>query len=274
MKAIYDFFWKDFCDYYLELAKARLYCKDDSPDSAAARTVAQGLLTVILEGVLRLLHPVAPFITEELWSTMREHWGEQIGHDTCLEPTLGMKTVEALNWTSIMVARWNDFAPESLFDSKAEEEMSLLCDVIYTIRNIRGEMRIQPGVSANVLLMAADPEKRQVLENDVRFFSALTNISELKIVETAEAPASAATAVASGIVVCVELPIEMRQREIERLKREIARVSQEKARQQTKLANDSFVSKAPAAVVDKERGKLESLNQEHEQLEGKLGRLL
>ena len=151
--------------------------------------------------------------------------------------------------------------------------MALLCEIVYTIRNIRGEMKLQPGVAANVLLVASDPSKRDVLGRHSRFFDALTNIRDLRVVGAAEPPASASTGVASGVVVYLELPAEMRLQEAERLTREIARVTADMTRQQAKLADERFTAKAPASVVEKERCKLEALAHEHEQLREKLARL-
>lgn len=280
VKTIYDFVWKDFCDYYLELAKRRIYQKDASSDKD--RVNAQGTLVSILEGSLRLLHPFSPFITEELWSAVREKWGadqpakpEHTKSSVTLDepPSLGAQTLDALRSPSIMVAPWNDFAPEALIDDEAENEFELLREVVYTIRNIRGEMKIPPSVPATVHLVAQTDDVCKLLEEQSAFLTSLTNIKTLEVLTEAEAPAFAATGVAGPVVVYVELPEELRKQEIERLQKELTRIAGERERLDAKLSNEAFAGKAPAQVVAKEREKLDKLVQEQDQLESKLGAL-
>jgi valyl-tRNA synthetase len=268
VKAVYDFFWKDFCDYYLELVKPRLYAK--SVDDDAPRTQAQAMLIVVLEGALRLLHPFCPFITEELWTAMRGKWqgGAQAGPGF-----LGSRTLEAFAAPSVMVAPWNSFAPDSLLDEAAEQNMDILQDVIYTIRNIRGEMKIPPGTPAAVTLICPNPEVKSVLEQHTGFFETLTNIRSLGIFADHEAPASAATGIVRGIVAHVELPEELRQQEIARLEKELARVTAEFERLGAKLADGKFAAKAPEAVVEKEREKQRRAGEDCDQFEAKLRKL-
>ncbi len=275
VKAIYDFFWKDFCDYYLELAKPRLYAGTREGAGEAdhrERAGAQALLVTLLEGVLRLLHPVCPFITEELWSHLRDRWGDD-ARDSTLSPTLGSAALKSLRSRYLMSAPWIAMDEASWADPQAEEQIGLLQDVVYTIRNIRGEMKLGPGVPASVLLVCTDGETRRVLEQDADFFRTLTNLRELRIVASAEPPAFAATAVTRGIMVFVDLPGEMRSQEIQRLEKEVARAAGECQRLEAKLGNESFTARAPAAVVEKEREKLRQTAEEARQLEEKLNRL-
>lgn len=271
VKSIYDFFWKDFCDYYLELVKPRLYAQ--APEAAQARTSAQAIVVVVLEGALRLLHPFCPFITEELWSAMRDKWRTgQPGAGATAE-SLGQLSLTAFASESIMLAPWNSTAPDTLIDPEAEEEMALLQEVIYTIRNIRGEMKITPGTAVQVHLATPDENKRALLEQRQSFFRVLTNLGGLEITAEAEPPAFASTGVAGGVTIHVELPASQREQEVARLNKELARLTGERDRLGAKLSNEGFTAKAPAAVVEKERQKLQQITEDCQQLEVKLAKL-
>lgn len=275
IRAVREFFWNDLCDYYLELVKPRLYAgtkggENAAPAGARSRAQAQAMLAAVLEGTLRLLHPFCPFITEELWSTMREKWGRG---SAPAEDTVGSRALEAFTSASIMIAPWNSFAPAEFLDEEAEASMSLLQEVIYTIRNIRGEMKIPLGVPASVSLIAPDGCARAILERERPFFSTLTNLRALRVEAQAEPPAAASMAVTNGITVYVELPSEMLEQEAARLRKELVRVDAERKSIEKKLSNEGFVSKAPPQVVQKEREKLDRLAQEYEQIDAKLQRL-
>ena len=272
VRSIYDFFWKDYCDYYVELAKPRLYCKDSGEAADASRRQAQATLIVVLEGALRLLHPFCPYITEELWSAMRDalpHSGDKARNDQ----SLGAQTIGAFGAANIVVAPWNDPPSAALVDEPAEQAMDLLQELVYTIRNIRGEMKMQPAVSADVLLVAPDPSSRTTLETNAGFFRTLTNIKDLRIAPDAQAPPFAATGSTRGIAVYVELPREMMQQEIERLRKELEQASANRERQEAKLANEAFTAKAPPKVVEKEREKLQQMVEEQARLSEKLARI-
>lgn len=297
-KAIYDFFWKDFCDYYLELVKPRLYQNPNdlsaTPEALRSRTAAQATLVIVLEGTLRLMHPICPFITEEIWNRIAALWREEIVTTapspsasgsrvsplgttdrgvTSPSTSLGSLAIEAMESPSIMLARWNDHAPASLIDAQAEEQMRFLQEVVYAIRNIRGEMRIPPGVAVRVVLSTRDGAKRALLDAHWRFFTTLTNICALECTEEPQQIAFAASAVAEGVTVLVELPQELRERERERLEKEIARTRNERDKLEAKLSNDSFTAKAPAQVVQAEREKLDRLTDELEQMQAKAAEL-
>jgi valyl-tRNA synthetase len=307
VKAIYDFIWKDFCDYYLELAKKRLYLnKHDvsaSPGEIRSRSAAQAMLVVILEGSLRLLHPFCPFITEELWSVLRQKWGETVtstplnsaeasgvapapvapaadammhgvvDHAHGVEAFLGHRTLDALVYPSIMVAPWNDFAPAELIQDEVDSQMSLLQEVIYAIRNVRGEMRMPPGTAARITMVTPDVEVRRLLDTQASFFTTLTNVRSLEVRGEIEPPAFASMAVAAGTRLFVELPPEMQAQETERLQKELTRLNGEKQRLEGKLSNKGFTAKAPAEVIAKDRDKLNSLTDECMKIEAKLAQL-
>ncbi|MCX7625227.1 MAG: valine--tRNA ligase [Candidatus Sumerlaeaceae bacterium] len=267
--AIYDFLWKNFCDYYLELIKPRLYSKEAT--DKASRREAQTTAVVILEGLLRLLHPFCPFITEELWQALRARWGT--GNPCGEVQSLGQITLGALNHQSIMVAPWNELAPQwhtRLENAAAKATVELLQEIVYAIRNVRGEMKVPPAMATDVSVVCGDEATRGILDHHLDFVRRLVNIGSLSVYAELQPTAFTATAVAGPAVVHVELPQEMREAEISRLEREVARVQQLIDNQKKKLASEAFVSKAPVAVVEKEKAKLAQLQTEYEQFAQKL----
>ncbi|MCX7964652.1 MAG: valine--tRNA ligase [Candidatus Sumerlaea chitinivorans] len=270
VRAIYDFFWKDYCDYYLELIKPRLY---NAEKDSHLRRKAQATAVIVLEGALRLLHPVCPFITEELWSAIRERWSNADG-SLAATGSLGSRMLRALQAPSIMVAPWNASLGSAYHDEQAEHDAALLQEVVYTIRNIRGEMRIPPAMAAAVFLECPTDELHSIIEKHQNFITRLTNVQALTIARDLEPPTFCATAVANGVTVHVELPAELRAEELARLDKELARVQGEIERVQAKLADEAFTQKAPAKVVEKEREKLARLQAEKQEFETKRARLI
>lgn len=241
-RVIYDFFWDEFCDWYIELAKGRLYSEDP-----AAKATAQHVLVEVLETSLKLLHPFMPFITEEIWHHLP---GER---------------------SSIMVSPWPQARPESR-DAEAEKAMTLIIEVIRAIRNLRSEMRVAPGRKARVLLVAPSDATRRILEEAREY---LTNLARAEPVELAaaleEPPVKAATAVTAGVE--IYLPLEGLvdfQKEIARLEKELTAVQRELEQVRRKLAKPDFVAKAPEEVVAKERAKEKELVGKGETLAGRL----
>jgi len=263
--SIYDFLWRDLCDYYLELVKPRLYTRDNE----VSRRDCQGLLVVVLEGTLRLLHPVCPFITEELWSTMRAKWsGDATGSGT-----LGAATLASFAAPNLMVAPWPAQLPASLRDADAERDMQTLQQVIHAVRNVRGELKVPPATPANVVVDTPDEAVAGLLRAHEGFFRTLSRVSGFRVGSGVEPASFSASANLDGMTVYVELPPELRLAEIERLHKEQERISAERDRQKTKLANEAFVSKAPPAVIQKEREKLARLEEELASLAARLGRM-
>jgi valyl-tRNA synthetase len=272
--AIYDFLWKNFCDYYIELIKPRLYA--DAPEAVQSRRKAQATAVAILEATLRLLHPICPFVTEELWQAMRARWGTAPASAAGENETLGAAVLRALQAESIMVAPWPGFTAEDAeawSDSEADRTVGLLSDIVYAIRNIRGEMKVPPAMATDVSLVCPDAATRALVERYLDFVTRLVNVRALCVHAEHAPSAFTSTAVAGPVVVHVELPEEMRAAELSRLERELGRVAQLIETQKRKLADETFLAKAPAAVVEKEKAKLEKLEMEHEQFAQKLAQL-
>ncbi len=231
-RVLYEFIWSEFCDWYIELAKPRLYGKTNQLD----RYTAQSVLSSVLKGALELLHPFMPFITEEIWQHLPGHG------------------------VTIMRASW-PAARKELIDQAAEYEMGTLMDIIKAVRHIRGEMNVPPGRKAEVLLVAPDKATRAILERGNEYIQALAG-AVIKIHKTlASAPEQSAHAVTRGVEVFVPLKglIDV-DKEVARQEKELAAVEKELARVRGKLTNPGFLSKAPADVVDKEKAKEEDLS--------------
>ncbi|SHN85725.1 valine--tRNA ligase [Desulfitobacterium chlororespirans] len=231
-RLLYEFIWNEFCDWYIELAKGRLYDKEH-PE---ARHTVQSILLEVLEGIMRLLHPYMPFITEEIWHNL---------------PTSG---------ESIMIQSWPKV--NGYREDDTEKQMNQIMDVIKAVRNIRAEMNVQPGKKAEIILVAPEKAVFEVLESGRESIRLLAGGSAVDVVSNLEVkPAQAASAVLEGVEVYLPLRglLDL-DKEIARVEKEIAQAQLEQSRLAGKLNNQGFVAKAPEQVVAKEREKLEGIN--------------
>ena len=234
--AIYEFTWDEYCDWYLELSKPAL--RDGS--SAAARGTRLTLVEV-LEQLLRLTHPLMPFITEEIWQK--------------IAPLAGS------TGSTIMRQPYPTANPQ-LHDSAAETEIDWLQKVILGVRRIRGEMDISPSRPVPVLLANASPADRQLLECYQGFLTTIARLESITVLEANDQPPESALALAGEMEVRVPMAgLIDKDAELSRLTKERTRIEGEIERAEKKLANEGFVAKAPAAVVDKERTKLDEARQ-------------
>ena len=228
-RMIYEFIWNEFCDWYIELTKARLYDKENE----RAKSTALYILSTVLEGTLRLLHPFMPFLTEEIWQKL-PHEGK-----------------------SIMVAAWPQ-AEEAAMDDKAEAEMSAIMETIKTVRNLRAEVGAAPSRKSEVVLAFADPSLREVFGENEGYLHALAAAEPVTFLnEKAAAPENAMAGVTEGVKIYLPLKglIDV-EKETARLTKEKEKLEKETKKLQGKLNNEGFLKKAPEAVVAKEREKL------------------
>lgn len=230
-RVLYEFIWSEFCDWYIELVKPRLFGKTTPED----RVTAQHVIVQVLRETLELLHPFMPFITEEIWQKL-PHQGE-----------------------SIMLAKWPQ--PEAaLRDEIAEGEMAVLIEVITAMRRIRGEMNVPPGKKAEAILVALDESFRGILNRNISYLQSLANAEVTVLTELKEEPEQAASAVTRGVEIFMPLRglIDI-DKEIARLNKELKAVQADLARVEGKLNNQGFLAKAPAEVIEKEKAKAEEL---------------
>jgi len=229
--ALYEFTWHEFCDWYLEIAKPVL----QSPQAAAAQST-RGTLLHVLETLLRLTHPLMPFITEEIWQRVA--------------PSAGT------SGESIMLAAWPD-ASEFPTDADAEQEMHWIMQVVLAIRQIRGEMDIAPAKRLPLLLQQASDRDLALVQQHLSLLSQLAGLGSVRALRLGEAPPPAAAAMVGELTLLVPMSglIEP-QSELRRLERRVEKIEQELARARGKLANDHFVRNAPPEVVAQERQRL------------------
>lgn len=240
-QAIYEFVWNEYCDWYLELSKPVL--NDDSASEAAKRGARKTLVDV-LEALLRMTHPIMPFITEEIWQKAA--------------PLAGIGPENEL--ASIMLRPY-PVADESLQDAVAETEMEWLKQFILGIRQIRGEMNISPGKPLPVLLENASESDKANLEATRHYLNFLAKTESVTVLpDTEEAPESAIALVGKMKVLIPLAGLIDKEAELERLNKEIGKIEADMKRTEGKLSNANFVDKAPEAVVQKEKDKLAKAN--------------
>ncbi len=221
---LYDFVWDELCDWYIEMVKNRLYGEDKSASESAQR-----VLSYVLSETLCMLHPFIPFITEEIWQVL-PHEGE-----------------------TITLAQYPVFKDELSFPSE-EEEMNLIMSAIKNIRNTRSEMNVPPSRKAQVIIVTEKPE---IFEKGSVFFERLASASGVTVCSAEEnIPSDAVAIVTEGAKIFIPLgELVDKDKELERLNKEKTRLEGEIKRVEGKLANEKFVSKAPASLVEEEKQK-------------------
>ena len=223
-KIVYAFVWNDFCDWYVELAKNRLYQGEEEVKSAVLTRA------ILLFGeMLKLVHPFMPYITEEIWQLLDERKAGE----------------------SITIAPFPKF-DAGLIDEKAEQEIEFVQDVVTAIRNIRGEMNISPAKPIKVYL-----KSDQLTEEQQRYIKSLVRVEELFVESNIQKPKASASAVVKGCDIFIPLEglIDL-DVERQRIEKEITRLTGSLEGVKRKLSNESFVAKAPANVIENERTKL------------------
>ena len=244
-RTLYEFIWSELCDWYIELVKPRLYGKT----TAADRQVAQDVLVRVLKGSLELLHPLMPFITEEIWQRL---------------PHRGL-TVMRASWPTV---------DKQACDAGAEAKMDLIMEVTRGVRKIRGEMNVPPGKVAAVLLVVPEPQIRSVLEEELAYIEHLAHGKVTVYTSLKEKPEQAAVAVTRGVDIYVPLKNLINiDREIARLTKELTGVENDLDRVLKKLASAGFMEKAPPDVVAKEQAKKAELATKQTSLKERLAML-
>lgn len=232
VQKVYDFLWSEFCDWYIELAKPRLYEGDRSQKETVLYT-----LTYVLSNTLKLLHPFMPFITEEIWQYL-PHEGD-----------------------SIMISPWPEYRQE-MEDEEAEEQMEAIMNAIRGIRNIRAEMEVRPSQKAQVFILPLQGY-RAAFETGKIYFEKLAYASKVLVKDREQdIPHNSVSVVTEKAQIFMPLEdLVDFQKEMERLRKEKATLDKEIARANGKLENENFVKKAPAKVVEEERQKLQKYSE-------------
>ena len=245
VQKVYDFIWEEFCDWYIEMVKPRLYNEEDTTKAAALWT-----LKTVLGNALKLLHPYMPFITEEIYCTLRPE--EE----------------------SIMIASWPERKAEWDFEAD-EEAVEIIKEAVRSIRNVRTGMNVPPSKKAKVFVVSEDEAIRETFENGKVFFGTLGYASEVVVqADKAGIDEDAVSAVTSKAVIYMPFAelVDI-EKEVERLHKEEEKLNKELARVKGMLSNERFVSKAPERKVAEEKAKLEKYTNMMEQVKERLKQL-
>lgn len=227
-RALYDFAWDDFCDWYIEFSKLSLY-----GDAVAEKEQTNAVLVYVLDNLLRLLHPFIPFVTEEIWQHL---------------PVAGTAVATAA-WPTTVVLHENP---------GAAKQISVVMDAIRGVRNVRSERNVPPSKPVGMLIRSQDAATLKLLESVRPYLMRFCNLNSLTIGDDVSVPENAVTVIVSGAELFLPLAdlVDLAA-ERERLQRERQRLEDEVTRVRHKLSNAQFVNKAPAAVVEAERAKEE-----------------
>ncbi|WP_107960887.1 valine--tRNA ligase [Neisseria cinerea] len=241
-ETLYSFVWNDYCDWYLELAKVQLQTGCASRQRATRHTLLR-----VLEAALRLLHPIIPFITEELWQTVA--------------PMCDAKTAD-----SIMLARFPEADGGDIVQT-AFEQMTVLQDLIGAVRNLRGEMGIQPNVKAPLFVESADD-----LADYLKYLPMMTRLTEARQVAALPESEDAPVAVCNGARLMLKVEID-KAAETARLSKEAEKLQKALDKLNAKLSKPGYTEKAPAHLVEKDKADLAELTDKMGKVEGQLAKL-
>ncbi len=242
---IYNFIWEEFCDWYIEMVKPRLYNEEDQTKKAALWT-----LKTVLVDALKLLHPYMPFVTEEIFDTLQD------------------------KEDSIMVSKWPEYTEAYAF-TEDEEAVEMMKEAVRAIRNVRTGMNVPPSKKASVYVVSDDAKVRDIFENGKVFFATLGHASEVKVQADKEGIAEDAVSalIPQAAIYMPFAELVDIDKEIERLKKEEKRLTGELKRVEGMLSNPNFVNKAPEKKIAEERAKQEKYTQMMAQVKEQLSRL-
>ncbi len=243
---LYNFIWEEFCDWYIEMVKPRLYSEDNTTKDAALYT-----LKTVLETSLKLLHPYMPFVTEEIYCTLNE------------------------DAESLMIAKWPEYKDEFNFE-KEEEDVELIKQAVYNIRNVRAGMNVPPSKKAQVYVVTESDKVASIFEEGRVFFQTLAYASEVIIQadKNGIGEDAVSTVIPEATIYMPFAELVDIEKEIERLKKEEEKLTKELARSNGMLSNEKFVSKAPAAKIEEEKAKQAKYMQMMEQVKTQLAHLM
>jgi valyl-tRNA synthetase len=259
--AAYEFYWNDFCAYYLEICKPVLFGKRGNEQD---RLQKQRLLLIVLTSALRLLHPMAPFITEELFQVLKERFGQEEAASNADPYTC--EVVKALQCTACMVASYPSLLRRDEQESEVLSQFELVRRTIYAIRNIRGEMGVTPGMATDLYVIGPS----DALRNHIDLLTALVRLNQVHFSNEEPAVEFASTAVIGEMKLLIPLPEQLQQQELQRLEKEQRRLVEAVERLRIRLSNSSFVDKAPAELVERSREELRQLEREKQQISEKI----
>ncbi len=235
-----EFIWKEFCSWYLELTKPRVYAKkEESDDSLQIQRQVIAILLDVLQKSMKLLHPIMPFITEEIWQ--------------------GVQQVRPTDEEALIISRLPQFQSEKT-DNDIDEQMNLIQNSVTAIRNLRKQVNIPPGTEVSVLIRVSSQERAAVINKSYKYFNKLAKVSDLQVGVAISKPKGSIASVIGDLEVYLKLSgvIDV-EKEKQRLNKILVKTGKELERAAKKLANPNFLTKAKEDVVEKERVKKEEM---------------
>jgi len=264
---IYHFFWNDFCSNYLELIKPSLFGKMGSQELRETRQI---LLVVLLDHIVRLLHPIAPFITEEIFSKLKELFSD-LNSSACDKYTAS--TIHALQKKACIVAPYPKIVEPKHIDEMIEKQFGFLEKIVYSIRNMRSELNIPLGMKTEVFILVPSKEKA-ALESNISFIYALTKTSNIHLIDQeSKFPALGSLALVEKTKIMIPLPNELLDQEKSRLSKEKEKLLKSLEQTKQKLDNQEFISKAPKKVIENFKSTYEKSTHQLKEIEEKLKKL-
>ena len=243
-KALYEFIWAEFCDWYIEMIKERFF-----GDDAKRKEVAISVAMHVLKNILKLMHAYTPFATEEIWQKIKSE-----------------------NEPDLIIAEFPE-VDEKWFDDSVEKEMKLIVEVATALRNLRGEMNVPPGKKIDAFFRG-DASELAIIKSDMAVLKLLAKVENLEISENGEAPENCAKTVAGKLEIFIPMAglVDL-EAERARLSKEIEKTKNLIQNTQGKLSNENFISRAPEEVVNSEREKIEKYREKLAKLEEHLREL-
>ena len=234
-----EFIWKEFCSWYLELSKDKIYNGDKEE-----KLTAKYILLDVLQNSIRLIQPLMPFIAEEIWQNL--------------------KSVFPIDEESVVIAKYPEF-DASMVDKTVENKMSLIQEAITVIRGLRKQMNISPANEVNILI-ESEKENAFLLENK-KYFTKLAKVKDLKVQKSIEKPKSYIAGIASELKIYMPLSgVIDTEKEKKRLSKQAEKLSKELMSIERKLNNEKFISKAPEHIVAKEKEKFNEVKEKLEKI--------
>lgn len=262
----YDFFWKEFCSYYVEIAKPVLFGKSGSPEERGNK---QKLLVIVLCQAIRLLHPMAPFITEELFQRLKSHFSGVTLQNSADVYT--KDTVSTLQAKACMVAAYPQITRSSDLNPAIDATFDLVGRIVYTIRNIRGEMKLPPGTLTDIHIVgSAEDPNFTIVKKNLAIIKALVRTNEIFMGHTEPHLGLVSTGVVHGMKIVIPVPEALIAEEKCRLSKEENRLTYHLEKIKNQLSNDEFVQNAPEHLIAKQRENLEKTRQELDEIQKKL----
>lgn len=260
--SIYTFFWDKFCAYYLELCKPHM-----NGEKGELKQNKQLILLIVLTASIRLLHPITPFITEEIFAKIKELLKDSMGTSMPNEPYV-KELLAALKAPCCSIAPYPEVIVKSDIDLAAKDAFTYLSDLVYAIRNVRSEMQIAPSETVDVYLIG---KETPLLKAAISFISALVRCSSITISQQEPLHLThAATGLSSDVKIIIPLPSHLLEREKERLAKEGEKIKGQMASLMAKLSNSQFIERAPEALVKQTRDSLCSFELQLKEIEAKL----